>query len=39
MSVIVISLTHDLPSSFALSGFPVYVATSQLTPFSLGIND
>jgi hypothetical protein len=31
-----ISLTHDLPSSFALSGLPVYVAASRLAPFSLG---
>src|SRR5256884_6275238 len=31
-----ISLTHDLPSSFALSGLPVHVAASQRAPFSLG---
>jgi len=30
-----ISLTHDLPSSLALSGCPVHVAASQLAPFSL----
>ena len=32
-----ISLTHDLPSSFAVSGLPVYVAASLLAPFSLGL--
>ena len=31
-----IFLTHDLPSSFALSGLPVHVAASQRVPFSLG---
>jgi uncharacterized protein (DUF1697 family) len=31
-------LTHDLPSSFALSGLPVHVAASQLAPFSLDRN-
>ena len=31
------SLTHDLPSSFALSGFPVYVAASHLAPFLLDL--
>ena len=29
-------LTHDLPSSFALSGLPVHLAASRLTRFSLG---
>ncbi len=32
-----ISLTHDLPSSLALSGLPVHVAASQHAPFSLGL--
>jgi GNAT superfamily N-acetyltransferase len=31
------SLTHDLASSFALSGHPVYLAKSQSARFSLGI--
>src|SRR5882724_5636494 len=31
-----ISLTHDLPSSFALAGFPVHLADSQSARFSLG---
>jgi hypothetical protein len=31
-----ISLTHDLPSSFALEGYPVHLAESQSARFSLG---
>ena len=31
-----ISLTHDLPSSFALAGYPVHLADSQSAQFSLG---
>ena len=31
-----LSLTHDLPGSFALSGYPVYLATSQSARFSSG---
>ena len=34
-----ISLTHDLPSSFALAGYPVYLADSQSAGFSLGIRE
>jgi lysozyme family protein len=30
-----ISLTHDLPSSFALAGYPVHLANSQSARFSL----
>src|SRR5437868_9330867 len=30
------SFTHALPSSFALAGFPVYLADSRSAPFSLG---
>ena len=32
-----ISLTHDLPSSFALAGYPVHFADSQSAQFSLGL--
>src|SRR4030095_154661 len=31
-----ISLTHDLPSSFALEGYPVHLAESESARFSLG---
>jgi hypothetical protein len=31
-----IFLTHDLPSSFALAGYPVYLADSQSARFSFG---
>src|SRR5882724_12257613 len=31
----IISLTHDLPSSFALAGYPVHLADSQSARFSL----
>ncbi len=31
------SLTHDLPSSFALAGYPVPLANSQSARFSLGV--
>ena len=31
-----IALTHDLPSSFALAGYPVYLTDSQSARFSLG---
>jgi quercetin dioxygenase-like cupin family protein len=30
-----VSLTHNLPDSFALSGYPVYLADSQSARFSL----
>jgi hypothetical protein len=31
-----ISLTHDLPNSFAPAGYPVHLADSQSARFSLG---
>src|SRR5437762_1239417 len=34
-----ISLTHDLPSSFALAGYPVHLADSQSARFSLGVSE
>jgi hypothetical protein len=36
VAVWLISLTHDLPSGFALEGYPIHLADSHAARFSLG---